>query len=102
MIDGVKRATGAVLDAAGWTAQDVEGMLVGAYSAGARRFLAHASGIARQFVPAVTAGHCHSTDVLRGLADLVEDRALPDGAPILVLASNRSSWSVFALRHRAG
>jgi 3-oxoacyl-[acyl-carrier-protein] synthase III len=100
MIDGVREATRAALDAAGWAATDVAGMLVGEYSTGARRFLAHASGISRQFIPRIPAGHCHSADIFRGLADLTESGALPDGTKVLVLASGRSSWSVFALRFR--
>ena len=69
------------------------------YSTGSRRFLAHAAGIPRQFVPRVPAGHCHSVDMLRGLRDLAGSGSLPDGAKVLALASGNSSWSVFALRY---
>ncbi|MDH6108187.1 hypothetical protein P3T36_004348 [Kitasatospora sp. MAP12-15] len=100
-VDGVGAATRAALSAAGWTASEVTGMLVGSYSTGTRRFLAHGSGISRQIVPAIEAGHCFSVDVIRGLADLVDKEALPDGAPLLALSSGRTSWSVFALRYRA-
>jgi hypothetical protein len=99
MIGGVREATRAALDTAGWAASDVVGMLVGEYSTGSRRFLAHAAGIPRQFVPRVPAGHCHSVDMLRGLSDLTESGTLPDGAKVLALASGNSSWSVFALRY---
>jgi 3-oxoacyl-[acyl-carrier-protein] synthase III len=102
MIDGVGEATRGALDAAGWKTDDVAGMVVGEYSTGARRFLAHASGIPRQLTPRLRAGHCHSTDLLRGLVDLVDQQYLPDGAPLLALASGGTSWTTLALRYHAG
>ncbi|MFF4501675.1 hypothetical protein [Streptomyces sp. NPDC001401] len=100
VINGVSAATRASLKAAGWTAQEAAGMLIGAYSTGSRRFLAHASGIAHHFVPDLQAGHCFSVDAIRGLAELTDRDALPDGAPVLVLTSNRWAYSVLALRYR--
>ncbi|MGF1425330.1 hypothetical protein [Kitasatospora sp. LaBMicrA B282] len=100
-VDGVGAATRAALSAAGWRAGEVAGMVVGAYSTGTRRFLAHASGVPHQIVPGIEAGHCFTADVIRALADLVEQRTLPDGAPVLALTSGRYSWSVLALRYRA-
>jgi hypothetical protein len=102
-LDGVREATRGALDAAGWAAGDLVGMLVPEYSATARRLLAAASGIAGQLdLPRATAGHCHSTDLLRGLADLVTERLLGDGDRLLALASGPTSWAVFALRYTGG
>ncbi|MFF4501640.1 hypothetical protein [Streptomyces sp. NPDC001401] len=100
MVDG-GTATRAALSATGWAASEVTGMLVGAYSPGARRFIAHASAIPRQIVPGLETGHCFGVAVVRGLADLIKGETLPDGAQVLALAPGRYSWSVLALRHRA-
>ncbi|HZM75654.1 MAG TPA: hypothetical protein VFC19_07995 [Candidatus Limnocylindrales bacterium] len=78
---------------------DIAGMVVGECNRPSRRFLANASGISRQFQADAPAGHCYSTDMFRGLADLAAAQALPDATPILSLASGRKSWSVFALRY---
>ena len=102
-LDGVREATSGALDAAGWAADDLVGMLVPEYSTTARRLLAAASGIAAQLdLPRTTAGHCHSADLLRGLADLVTERRLADGDQLLALASGPTSWAVFALRYTDG
>lgn len=97
---GVREVTDATLNAVGWTADDLEGMLVGEYSVSARRLLASASGIPKVFPPLQSnAGHCHSADLIRGLAELVDAQHLKPDAKLVALVAGPTSWTMFALRY---
>ncbi|MEV7339974.1 hypothetical protein [Streptomyces sp. NPDC093544] len=80
-------------------------LVTGNYSRATRTFLSRLCGTAPAdpYTPDVAeVGHSFSADLLRGLADLMEQKLVEPGDRVLVLATSPRSWSMLAVEYVDG